>query len=60
MSKETWYTLVNDDSGHEYVIPVDREDEWDIWLSGDGPEYGVVPDWADEKEGHFKFKEYEV
>lgn len=41
------YTLVNNESGDWYVIPVDRVDEWEQWLYPEDGEIGDVPDWAE-------------
>lgn len=41
-----YYILVQDDSCYWYVIPSDREDDWDDWLISDEIELGCVPDYA--------------
>lgn len=41
-SEEEWYTLETDESGHHYVIPCDKLNEWnDKWIFEEDP-----PDWA--------------
>lgn len=39
----TKYKLVGDNSGHDYVIPVDRTSEWYKIVDD---EYATVPEWA--------------
>lgn len=54
---ETRYRLEYDESGHRYVIPVDREDEWDAWheLPSSDPRSWEVPDFAKRVEGDLTF-----
>ncbi len=40
-----WFRIVADDSGHDYVIPSDKAEEWDAFLSGDVDTWDV-PEWA--------------
>lgn len=42
--KEQWFRLVSDDSGHDYVVPVERSDEWDDydWEENEWE----APEWA--------------
>lgn len=44
------YCLVGDDSGHDYVIPSDKRDEWYELMEDD------VPDWAERVEGGLEFE----
>lgn len=57
-----WNLLVSDNSGHEYVIPQSKRLEWESFLEipEDDEKSWDVPYWAEEKEGFFRFKEYEV
>lgn len=57
---DKWFILVGDESGHEYVIPENKSEEWEKWLESEEAELGDVPEWADKKEGLFRFKQYEV
>jgi hypothetical protein len=48
------YCLVSDDSGHDYVIPTDKRNEW---YSFDFDEYDFdLPDWARQVEGGLEFE----
>jgi hypothetical protein len=38
--------IVDDDSGHHYVIPAERREEWDQWIGSEAWEDGDVPEWA--------------
>lgn len=40
------YCLVQDDSGHDYLIPAARLDEWFAWRGSEAEENGDVPTWA--------------
>jgi len=58
------YILTQDDDGHWFVIPTDREEEWSDYLgkvySGEDAEQ---PDWVDEVGGSYtmvKFSDYEI
>ena len=58
---EKWFILVEDDHGHHYVIPADKEKEFYnvIWQRI----YKGLPDWADQVGGSptlVKFKEYKI
>lgn len=54
--QDKWYVLVSDDSGHEYVIPEDKEEEFYGWVDEELPD---PPEWAYQKEGFFRFKQFE-
>jgi len=41
------YTLVSDDDGHWYVIPVAKQSEFTKWLNSDDAQDGVSPEWAE-------------
>ena len=45
------YLLQQDDDGHWYVIPADKRDEFDTWLS-DGYVTQPQPTWAWQVGGH--------
>ena len=45
------YKIVGDDSGHDYVIPVEREEEW--WAIDFDDD--ITPDWAVRVEGQLTF-----
>jgi hypothetical protein len=54
----SWFILVGDDSGHKYVIPEDKREEW--WDFIDAEDYDVeFPSYATMVEGSFRFKEWE-
>lgn len=55
-----WYILVSDESGHDYVIPQDKLDNWEAWvdLDSDDPESWDAPDYAERVEGNFRFRQY--
>ena len=40
------FVLVNDDSGHWYVIPQAQENRWDRWIGSDAWNDGNVPEYA--------------
>lgn len=43
------FRLVSDEDGHDYVIPADKLDEWDAFMSDEeAKEDGIVPEWARE------------
>ena len=47
-----WHRIVGDDSGHEYVIPSDKDEEWDTWLQDEeAVAYGGLPIYATRVEG---------
>lgn len=52
------YQIANDDSGHDYVIPVARAKHWDKWLHSTEWEDGLVPMYADRIDGHFQIVDY--
>ena len=55
------YKIVNDDSGHEYVIPVHRAEEWDAWLHSQDWEDGELPGtWAERIDGNFVITGYRL
>lgn len=41
------YTIVSDDDGHRYVIPVDKKSEWDKFMSSEDYDNGEIPEYAD-------------
>lgn len=51
------YILVGDDSGHKYVIPEEKADDWSAFmdLPEDDPASWDVPEWAKRVEGKFTF-----
>lgn len=51
------YTIVNDDSGHDYYIPVEKTSEWENWIGSDEWEMGEVPEYAGYIDGTFTFTE---
>jgi hypothetical protein len=50
-----WFILVSDDSGHDYVIPESKSEDWEAWLD----EEDDLPDYATRVEGDFRFREWE-
>lgn len=52
------YILVSDNSGHDYVIPSDKGDDWYDWLElpEDTPNSYVLPDYAKKIEGGLEFE----
>lgn len=52
------YILVSDNSGHDYIIPSDKGDEWYDWLelSEDDPNCYVLPEYAKKIEGGLEFE----
>lgn len=44
MEKE--FIQVKDDSGHRFVIPFERRDEWDEWVQDDTEAGWEVPEYA--------------
>lgn len=55
MSKEQRYMIVNNESGDDYYIPVEKEPEWFAWLYSEAWENGDTPEWAGVIDGHFTF-----
>lgn len=56
-----WYTIVDDDSGRNYIIPYRFLDDWDAWICSESWSNGIVPRWADMIEGEtLLFKEYKL
>lgn len=61
MSRESPpYRIVDDESGHEYVIPVFRTAEWEKWIYSEDWEDGDVPGWAEQIDGHFIILDYRL
>lgn len=54
------YLIANDDSGHDYVIPIARAAHWDKWINSQEWEDGLVPMYADRIDGHFQIVDYTV
>jgi hypothetical protein len=48
-----YFFLTTDDSGHWYVVPLDKTKEWQDWVDMDGniPESWDAPTWAYEVGG---------
>ena len=55
---DNWFVIVGDDSGHEYVIPEEKRDEFYVWV--DDEDNWDEPDYATRIEGNFRFKEWEI
>lgn len=57
-----------DDSGHEYVIPADKVEEWEEHIlsvetfdyEDDDAQFPDDPEWAEEIGGHFLIHSYEI
>lgn len=47
--------IANDQSGHDYIIPCERREEWDAWLYSEDWKAGVAPIYAMRLEGNFTF-----
>lgn len=47
------FFLAHDDSGHRYVVPVERRDEWEAWQ--EDRETDEAPDYARRVEGGLTF-----
>lgn len=56
----TWHKLVSDNSGHDYVIPSEKLNEWDVFMQipDDDERSWDVPDWAHRIDGRFEFGEW--
>lgn len=54
------YQIVNDDSGHEYVIPLARRMDWANWIGSEDWNDGVTPDYAERIDGHFTVLDYSI
>lgn len=52
---EPRYKIVGDNSGHDYVIPVERSEEWEKWLDSQDWKDGVTPIYAMRIDGHLTF-----
>lgn len=68
MSDDRFYTMMSDDDGHRYVVPVDKLGEaheyfdkvYAFWDRGEG-ELPEDPDWLEETGGGLVvFKHYEI
>lgn len=55
---DSWFVVVKDDSGHDYVIPASKKSEWYVSLEESAYGRFEAPKWADRIDGTFKFKEY--
>ena len=51
------YIIVNDDSGHDYVIPMSKRAEWGHWCGSRAWEAGEVPAYAMRIEGTLSFRD---
>ncbi len=58
--KQIRYTIVIDDSGHDYYIPVNQTDNWEQWIGSEEWELGEVPDYAGYIDGNFTFTDPET
>lgn len=56
------YCIVGDDSGHDYVIPVDKELHWNFWLDEciKNDSWTEVPEYAIRTEGNLTFTDPKV
>lgn len=53
----TYYTIVSDEDGHEYIIPYDKLNEFDNWKHYD--DSGIEPEYAKRLNGQrIIFKEF--
>lgn len=43
---KTRYRVVMDNDGHHYLIPADKDEEWDEFLDLEGEAAWDVPEWA--------------
>lgn len=50
-----YFRLAFDEDGHEYVIPEDREQDWQDFLNSPAYHDGEMPDYAHRFEGDFLF-----
>lgn len=46
MAKSIEYCIVNNESGDDYVIPVDKLEHWDLWLFSESWQLADTPDYA--------------
>lgn len=62
LDEAKWHVLVSDNSGHEYVIPQEKQEEWDAFMEipEDDERSWDVPEWAEQKEGYFRFKQFQT
>lgn len=56
------YTCVADNDGHDYVIPVDKENAWWDFLAAidQGDWGGEMPEWATRINGTLKFDTFSI
>lgn len=54
------FTLVQDNDGHEYVIPLDKAEDFYAWLDSSDYEDGVEPPYLERKEGFIAFTGYRL
>ena len=45
------YCISDDGSGHKYVIPYERTQEWESWIYSQAWENGDPPDYAERIDG---------
>lgn len=59
--KKVEYTLVGNDSGDEYVIPLDKLEHWyDEWMHSEDYELGNTPNYAVYVGGRLTFEKWSV
>ncbi len=47
MKKEQRFCLLQDDDGHDYIVPVERIADFEKWLGSEAAQDGEMPKWAD-------------
>lgn len=57
MGERRRFIIVGDNSGHDYVIPLDKQDNWSAFMSidEDDPTAWDVPKWARRINGPWTF-----
>jgi hypothetical protein len=61
MSREAGpYVIRDDDSGHDYVVPVARLQHWARWIGSTDWDDGTVPEYAERIDGSFMILDYQL
>lgn len=53
------FTIISDNDGHYYVIPVDKKEDWTRYLNSEESELGYIPMYAKPVGGCLTLLEFE-
>lgn len=56
------FRIVDDDCGHNFIIPADKLVDWEIWMESEDCENGITPEYAERLDSptFLTFENYEV